>query len=168
VPPKMYQPSSIKRLIGHLAIARYLEQNLQVSRIFQRSNAFQANVDVTQMVQTQRARRLTKYIFEKYLHEVRHDRRRLVLVMDTVREPIYSGIHPSTTAAFEYNKIIETTCQELSMYCLDLTDYFWSDFQVNRRRFNSPIDGHWDEYGQEVVARAVEGYLLKNHLLVSR
>jgi len=88
--------------------------------------------------------------------------------MDTVREPIYKGVHLNTTAAFQYNEVIGETCKELSLYCLDLTDYFWADFQRNKRRFNSVIDGHWDKYGHKVVADAVERYLLKNALLSSK
>jgi len=167
VPPRMYAPSFTRRLLGHFAIARYLEQNLQISRIFQRANRFQANVDISNMVQTKKARALSKYIFQKYLNEVDGDPRRLVIVMDAVREAIYSGIHPSTTSAFEYNKVITATCQELSLYCLDLTDSFWSDYQVNKRRFNSVLDGHWDEYGQQVAARALEGFLVQKGLLVA-
>lgn len=172
VPPQPYQPSSNRRLIGHLAIARYLYQNLQIRRLFQEKeragHQFEANINVGQMMERDKAKRLTTYIFEKYLHEVGDDRRRLLLLMDAVREPIYAGIHPNTTAAFQYNRIVSETCQELALYCLDLTDAFWSDFQVNKRRFNSVIDTHWDEYGHEVVAKAVEDYLLRNDLLENR
>jgi hypothetical protein len=100
--------------------------------------------------------------------EVDGDHKKLVLVMDTARAPIYEGIHPNTTTAFQYNKMIAETCQELSLYCLDLTDYFWKDFQRNKRRFNSVIDGHWNEYGHEVVAKAIKSYLLQNGLLPTK
>jgi hypothetical protein len=88
--------------------------------------------------------------------------------MDTVRAPIYDGVHPRTTTAFTYNKIVADVCIELALYCLDMTEYFWSDYQFNKRRFNSVIDGHWDEYGHEVVAKTLEAYLLKNDLIGSR
>ena len=171
VPPKIYQPSLLRRIIGHWAIARYLYVNLGLMWKLQRQNQprqFEANIDVTKMMGTQEGRQLTKYIFAKYLDEVENDRKKLVLLMDTVREPIYEGVHPNTTAAFQYNEVIGETCQELSLYCLDLTDYFWADFQRNKRRFNSVIDGHWNKYGHKVVAEAVERYLLKNALLSSK
>jgi hypothetical protein len=55
-------------------------------------------------------------------------------------------------------------CHELSLHCLDLTDPFWQDFQKNKRRFNSVTDGHWNTYGHEVVAKAIEDFLLRNAL----
>jgi lysophospholipase L1-like esterase len=167
VPPKIYQPSLVRRAIGHLAIARYVYINLNLMwNLRADQNArFEANIDVTKMLEPDQTKEIARYVFTKYLEEVDGNRKKLVLLMDTVRAPIYEGLHPKTAKAFQYNTDLASVCSELTLYCLDLTDDFWSDFQKHKRRFNSVTDGHWNDYGHQVVANALERYLLENDLL---
>lgn len=174
VTPEAYRPSLFRRIIGHFAIARYLNVNLKVQDMVliygswrkNQHQQFEANIPAAKM-DLKEMRELVNYLFKKYLHEVDNDGERIVIVLDSPREPIYKGTHPETTTAFEYNKLTAKICRDLALYCLDLTDPFFSDFQQNRRRFNSEIDGHWNAYGHEVVAKAMEDFLLKNGLLFS-
>jgi len=84
VPPKIYQPSLLRRIIGHWAIARYLYVNLglmwklerrdQAGFRVERQNQprqFEANIDVTKMMGTQEGRQLTKYIFANTLTKLK-------------------------------------------------------------------------------------------------
>jgi len=74
VPPKIYQPSLLRRIIGHWAIARYLYVNLGLTWKLQRQNQprqFEANIDVTKMMGTQEGRQLTKYIFANTLTKLK-------------------------------------------------------------------------------------------------
>ena len=113
-------------------------------------------------------RGLVKYLFGKYLQEVDSDPKKLALVIDAPREPIYKGSLPQTSSAFQYNKLTVEVCRELSLYCLDLTEPFAEDFQQHKQRFNSVIDGHWDAYGHEVAAKAFEDFLLRNAFLPAK
>lgn len=176
VRPKIYHPSAVRRIIGHSAIARYFFVNLKIRqkmRIKFRPIAvggeyddrqFEANIDVAK-IDVRTMKEVVEYLFKKYLQEVDEDREKLVLVIDSPRQPIYEETHPKTTAAFKYNKLTTEICRDLLLYCLDLTDHFWSDFQQNRRRFNSVIDGHWNAYGHEEVGKQIEYFLIKNGLL---
>jgi hypothetical protein len=173
VPPTIYQPSLFRRIAGRSAMVRYLTMNLKVrfepkdiSRIHDlwgKTHRFAANIDAAK-IDVRETKDLVNYIFKKYLQEAEGDRRKLVLVLDAPRQPIYEGMHPHTSLAFQYNKVVAEVCRDLFLYCLDLTDPFWSNFQRNRRRFNSVIDGHWNAYGHEVAAKAIEDFLFKNLL----
>jgi len=173
--PQTYRPSSFRRIIGQSALARYLLTNLKLMSKLEnigRMNSpsrgnqprqFEANIDVSN-INVKEMKRLLRFLVEKYLREVGDDPQKIVFVMDTEREKIYEGTHPRSTSAFQYNKLTSDICRDLSLYCLDLTDHFWEDFQRNKRRFNSAIDGHWNEHGHEVAASAIEGFLMRNHL----
>jgi hypothetical protein len=175
VPPKEYHPILSRRIIGHLAIVRYLHVNLKLNgfgqlhnlRHDQQHQQFEANIDVS-TIDVRDMRGLVKYLLGKYLQEVDGDYKRLMLMIDTSREPIYEGTHPQTSSAFQYNKLTAEVCHELSLHYLDLTDPFWQDFQQHKRRFNSVLDGHWDAYGHEVAAKAIENFLLSNAFLPSK
>lgn len=175
VPPKKYQPALFRRMMGHFATVRYLVTNLKLNNIALIQNLgrenqhqrFEANIDVSTMNVTE-MRGLVEYLFKKYLQEVDGDRKKLVLVIDTPRQSIYEGASPKVSFPFQYNRLTAEVCQELSLYCLDLTDPFWTDFQQNKRPFNSVIDGHYNVYGHEIAAKAIENFLLSNALFPTR
>jgi hypothetical protein len=143
--------------------------NLTVQRIsFASKNPnkpqqFEANIDVA-TIDTSAIKDVVKYLFSKYLEEVEGDRKKLLLVVDTPRKRIYEGMHPQSSPAFQYNILTSQICRALSLYCLDLTNKFLADFQLHKKRFNSPIDGHWNAYGHQLVAKAIEDFLMRNAL----
>ena len=110
---------------------------------------------------------VVEYIFNKYLQEVDGDRKKLMFVIDTTRDPIYKGVHPKNTRGFQYNELTAEVCHDLFLNCLDLTEPFWQDFQENKRRFNSELDGHWNEYGHSIAAQQIADFLHKRGLLPS-
>lgn len=168
VPPKTHQVILSRRILGHSAIVRYLYSNLKIGRAYnvKRDNQqrqFEANIDVS-TIDVGKMGGVVKYLFGKYLEEVNGDHKKLVLVIGTSRQSIYEGTHPQTSSVFQYNRLTTEVCRELSLHCLDLTDPFWEDFQQNKRRFNSVIDGHWDAYGHEIAAKAIDKFLLTEGL----
>ena len=173
VPPTMYQPSLFRRIVGHSATIRYLTINLKVrfelkdirriGDLWGTTHRFAANIDAAK-IDVHETKNIVNYVFKKYLQEAESDRQKLVLVVDSPRQPIYEGLNPHTSLAFQYNQVVTEVCRDLLLHCLDLTDHFWSDFQRNRRRFNSIIDGHWNAHGHEVAASAIKDFLLKNLL----
>lgn len=179
VPPTIYQPSWFRRIVGNSAMVRYMTINLKVrfelkdiGRINDllaepQRHRFTANID-TAKIDRKETKDLVNYLSKKYLHEAGNDPQKLVLVVDTPRQPIYEGIHPHRSLSFQYNEAVAEVCRDLQLYCLDLTDSFWSNFQQARRRFNSVIDGHWNAYGHEVAAKAISDFLLKNALFPPR
>jgi hypothetical protein len=122
---------------------------------------FEANIDVKKG-DLGTIKGAVAYIFNKYLQEVEGNRQKLLLIMDSPRNTIYEGVHPKNTSAFRYNKFFSEVCNKLSLYCIDLTEQFWTDFRQNKRWFNSKIDGHWNTYGHSVAAKQIETFLLKN------
>jgi len=43
---------------------------------------------------------------------------------------------------------------------IDLTKSMEQDFIWNKRKFNTEIDGHWNEYGHEFVAKTLYNYFI--------
>jgi GDSL-like Lipase/Acylhydrolase family len=170
VSPKIYQPSRFRRIMGHLALVRYLQRTLPGQlgitdvfhalslRVERHANRFAANVDVTKIDLTE-TKQLVTYISTRYLREVDDDRQKLVFVLDTPRQAIYEGKQPRTDPAFQYNEVVGEVCRDLALYCLDLTESFMTDFQKHSRRFNSRIDGHWNSYGHQIAGEAIGDFL---------
>ncbi len=92
----------------------------------------------------------------------------LMLVIDSSRKPNYEGTHPKTTRAFQNNELTAEVGHGLFLNCLDWVEPFWQDFQKNKRRFNSEIDGHWNEYGHAIAAQQIVEFLYKRGLLSAR
>ena len=42
-----------------------------------------------------------------------------------------------------------------------MTPVFEAAYQQHRKKFNSDLDGHWNEYGHEVVGKAVFEYIVR-------
>jgi hypothetical protein len=175
VQPQKYQPSSIRRIVGVSAVARYLVVNLKllekiptlahtVYRGIIDDRQFEANINVSKM-NLREMKGVVEYILKKYLQEVDGDTKKLMFVIDAPRNPIYEGTHPKTTRGFQYNELTAEVCHDLFLHCLDLTEPFWQDFQKNKRRFNSEIDGHWNEYGHGIAAQQIEDFLHERGLL---
>jgi hypothetical protein len=43
---------------------------------------------------------------------------------------------------------------------IDLTDVFYNDYKRNNLRFNSELDGHWNEYGHHLASETLYSYLV--------
>ncbi len=83
---------------------------------------------------------------------------RLVLVMDGDRRPIYAGL-PGSSRATQLNDMAADLAARRNIPFLDLQPVFESDWAVNGRRFSFETDNHWNDYGHDVAARALNRFL---------
>ena len=57
--------------------------------------------------------------------------------------------------------MMDEICSKNNVEYLDLIPLMEEDYRINRRMFNYELDGHWNEYGHEFVARVLYDYLNK-------
>lgn len=78
---------------------------------------------------------------------------RLALVMDADRSAVYSGATDSFPLALA--RTAGDAARRQGVLFLDLQAAFAADWAANRARFEFLSDGHWNEHGHAVAARAV-------------
>ena len=143
------------------ALFRYLYYNLNIYRLnqnimFKRRPVYNANVDV-EVLQKYRddLQMVMRYIITTLKRETAG--KRLLLMMDAPRYDIYANNLANSNIIW-INQLFDRICRENGVEFLDLTDAFARDFEKNNRRFNWDWDAHWNDYGHQVVARAVLEY----------
>ena len=52
-----------------------------------------------------------------------------------------------------------STAREYNFEAIDLTPLFESDYKLHQQRFNFETDGHWNEYGHQLVGDTLAKYL---------
>ena len=155
-----YQPW--KRLLYKSAFFRYLYLNIKVSEIRAKYLApqkygYEGNID-PQAVQKNKELILKAmtYLVKKIKEENKD--KRVVFVMDAPREAIYNDSLDKSKVAWMYD-MMRNICLESGVEFLDLTPYMKADFGKNKIKFNSALDGHWNEYGHHLVAEIISAYL---------
>jgi len=153
-----------KRYVYKSALFRYLYLNLKISEIKRnlflgRHNTFEANIK-TDTVQSNEKLifRSTDYLVRKIREE--NDEKRIIFVLDAPRQAIYSGKLDRSNVLF-LHEMMKNICALHNVELIDLTDDMKIDYQINKQKFNSEIDGHWNEYGHGLVADVLYNYLTK-------
>jgi hypothetical protein len=78
--------------------------------------------------------------------------------MDALRKDIYNNTLNSSSVIW-LNRKVKQICTRQKVEFLDLTDEFDQNYQQHHRKFNSEIDGHWNEYGHVVASKVISKYL---------
>lgn len=158
--PSFTQYSPLKTLLRRSAVVRYLVFNLAARDIVERLGARHAAVGANISLATVAAnrddiRRATRYIFTRMREAF--GERRVLIVMDAPRDGIYTG-HIDDELKF-LHALTAGTAREVGFTVLDLTEPMRRAYAGDQVRFESPWDGHWNEYGHAFVAGLVEGAL---------
>ena len=159
------QYKSWKRLLYKSALFRYLYFNLKVSNLKQqfiaggRDKDFEANIDPIKLKEKQDLIYKATGHLVKTIIEENFDKR-VIFIFDASRAAIYSNTLADSKVLWMHTMMKEI-CQKYNGEYIDLTESMKEDFIKNGRKFNSELDGHWDEYGHEFVAKVLNEYLLK-------
>jgi hypothetical protein len=151
-----------KRAIYKSALFRYLEFNLGFKRIRrnlpgEEAGSFEGNVATDRIRRNRdRVERVTYYIVRTICAENRG--RKVVFVCDAHKGAIYEG-DLAGSGLLWMNDMMKKICEAHGAGFLDLTPLMEDDYRVRGKKFNSEIDGHWNEYGHRFVANAVLDYL---------
>lgn len=160
--PELMQYHLWKKLFNKSAIFRYCFFNLKIAEAWRNFKAkgaqrYEGNISVSGMEEAHPLLyKATDFVIRKLKEE--NTDCTLLLVMDGKREAIYKGTQPSSHIAWMYDTMHALT-EKHGVAFLDLSEAMEKDYRSNHRAFNSPLDGHWDEYGHAFVATQVEAFL---------
>lgn len=150
---------SWKKLLYKSALFRYLHRNLLVFQIFKKveRDEVESNVEIVED-QGKRAeiKRGTDFLFRKIKEE--NEGRRLIFIIDAPRPSIYEGNLESSQVRW-MNEMVGELAAKHGCELIDLTETMRLDYEKNKKKFNPEIDGHWNEYGHQLVAGKVYEYL---------
>jgi SGNH hydrolase-like domain, acetyltransferase AlgX len=124
---------------------------------------YQANIDVSKLNEEEKSiEAVTSYIFRQLKDIANEKNIKLLLLIDGDRHNIY--MHRDSrelykTGALRLNRIAGTAAHQTGIAFIDLHPVFESDYAIHKKMFNFVEDGHWNEYGHRVVARAIARFL---------
>jgi hypothetical protein len=160
-----YNVSYIKRGMRYSSTIRYLNGNLKlqdtVAMLFGKINdqIINANIDVVKVKERkQEIEMVVDYTIKKLKEE--NCQKKIIIMIDALRQDIYRGTLQSSNISW-INKLIHSKCEQYNIYFLDLTNDFSDLYHKYQRKFESDIDGHWNNYGHESAAKSLMAYLQK-------
>ena len=164
---------SINFILSKSAFTRYLIYNLKIGELLKRNFIFltnktnnkpvyEANIIESSESQTplryQYGRYATKYFLEnlKELRKTFLEREMTIFVVDSNRENIYQNRDSKKDSFYEKmrSNFIKNAKTE-GFNVIDMEELFKKDYEINKRRFNSIYDGHWNEYGHFFISEKI-------------
>lgn len=157
---QQYKP--LKRLVYKSALFRYLYLNLKVNKIrakFMKSNidAFEANINVSAIKKHKELIfKATNYLVKTIREE--NSKKRIIFVFDAPRNAIYNNSLNECNVLWMH-EMMKTICANNNVEYIDLTSFMKENYRTSKIKFNSELDGHWNEYGHKFVADILYEYL---------
>jgi hypothetical protein len=152
------------QFLTYSAIFRYLYSNIHLSSIYfnltQKTKKYNANIITDSLLKKKEIfLKTTNYLVKKIKDE--NPDKRIIFLMDAPRNDIYEN-RLETSNLLWLHEIVFNVCAKNELELIDLTNPFHIDYLKHHKRFNSEIDGHWNEYGHEKVAEILYHYLMKD------
>ena len=156
-------PYTIKRYLLKSAIVRYLEYNLivrvRIKELLGKNNyAYNANINPdTVAARKPKIAIATNYLIRKFKEE--NPSCELVFLMNAPINDIHNNTVSSSNVVW-MNKFAKEIIEKNNLTFVDLTPAFEDNYRKYHGRFDfGDLDGHWNEMGHDIVARAVINYL---------
>lgn len=150
----------------YLAIRQKIPYNRLKDLLLGNNQKYQANILTTSLISRRKNELVTNYIFKEMKEYCDNKGIKLLVIMNGVMEVVYNMIDKGNsykTGALSLNEIAKKAAQQNSVDFIDLEPILEVDFKQNHKRFTFINDGHWNEYGHEVVANVIFQYI-KNQL----
>lgn len=171
-PPQKVSNLGFKQMLRRSALVRFLTINLDVintsplfSKLFYaetRRNEATGDAHQTLFTQNEFRDKLLDYILTQYLDTSHKYGFRLLLVVDANRQAIYANQDPTSLADYRLTMSTKAIAQKLGIPMVDLLNPFVKAWNTSKTRFDWEIDEHWNSYGHETIARAVQDWLIMN------
>jgi lysophospholipase L1-like esterase len=169
VAPVAWRPGAAD-WVRRTAIARYMYYRWQVHVGALRdlflgparaaTGRYEANIDVDAVLrQMPDVKTATDYLFARMQAVAQSHGARLLLAIDGVRGALYTN---EESQALALNKMCSDLAQRRGIPFLDLHPVFRDEWNASHRRFEFEHDGHWNEYGHAVAARAVARFITEH------
>jgi hypothetical protein len=163
IPPVPWVATPIEWL-RHTATARFFYyrwlvrpeslKNLLISAARAEAGRFSANIDARKISAARGdMAAATDYTFGRIANAAKAMGARLLIAMDGDRSAIYAGEADSVPLVL--NRIATEAAQRHGIRFVDLHPVFAADWKANRLSFGFASDGHWNEYGHAVAAKAM-------------
>jgi hypothetical protein len=78
----------------------------------------------------------------------------ILFAMDFPRDDLYNGVL-AKSPLLSWNRLVRDVSRTYHCNFLDLSVSFSKHYSINKARFDSPIDYHWNELGHKVTAEAL-------------
>ena len=156
IPPQINysftQFSLPKRVLRKSALVRYLFFNLNIQTLWRKRGRFP--------VESHQIEQAVAYILDRM--RIEFEGRHVLFVMNAP-DTIYSD---DVDEDVEFlHELMQSACAEAGLQLLDLTEPMKAAYAIDGLKFESPWDGHWNEYGHQFVANAVHNTLNERHML---
>lgn len=115
----------------------------------------QSAIDVRNITELENIRTITNYTFKELKKLSEAHNFKLLIVMDPVREAIYSGNPATDYEANKLNEIAKEQAGKHNIAFLDLNSAMTKHFKVNKQRFEFPWDWHWNKLGNKIAGKTI-------------
>jgi lysophospholipase L1-like esterase len=143
----------LKGLLYQSALFRYIYLNLQINKnrsAQATAKNVEGNIPVNELVvQKETILKAADYIAGTIKKE--NASKRIIFVMDAPRESIYNNTLGKSNITW-INQMMKTLCEKHGIEFVDLTNPLEEDFKMKKQKFNFDIDGHWNEYGHQLIS----------------
>lgn len=158
------QPSFLKKWARHSKLACYIMRNtalnIKLAEMGTAKSQFAQNIDIAAaQAMKQKIHQATDLLLNKIKQE--NGSTDIIFVMDGLRDEMYANQLKNTQIGW-LNLMMKQTVASKGMKFIDLTNVFLTDYQQHKRRFETRIDNHWNEYGHQKVTEAVFEFITKN------
>jgi hypothetical protein len=170
VPPQeIYMKSRKRELASKSALVRYLLYNAQVTlpgeRVVGQSDAAppgaEGLVASSAAAADPQLRAAADFMVARLSSD--HPDAKIVFVGDTSDRSVYDGT-PEPEPVDSPLLVRNAVRNHPNCSFLDLGPWFARDWTLHHERFQAPDGGHWNSHANQVVASAMEQYLLDAHL----
>lgn len=162
IPAHVYEPSTIRRILGRSAFARYLLINLKLDtnigdvlrRLVRKEPVgFNANIDPNRVAANRDLiERATSFLVQRIRDE--NIGKKIIFLMDAPREDIYAGTLDRSNVIWMH-QILKNACERANTTFIDLTGAFAEKFAKDHVKLNSDYDSHWNEVGHKTAAEVL-------------
>jgi len=107
-------------------------------------DAFEANIKVNEIKKHEELIfKVTNYLVKTIREE--NSEKRVIFVFDAPKNAIYNNSLNESNVLWMY-EMMETICAYNNVEYIDLTSFMKDNYRTNKIKFNSDLDGHWNEY----------------------
>jgi hypothetical protein len=173
--PLLQRPDLYNRLkaflVIHSGLFRYVVFNCHLDerirrwkKIFHHKKVtYNANINVGQVIRESGDIKIaTNYLVKTIKQENKNSK--IIFMIDAPRMDIYLHQLKKSNVIW-MNHLLQKICKKNNVGFLDLTKPFYDDYVRHHKRFNSPYDYHWNQYGHKMAARALLAYLNSSGLI---
>ena len=159
--PLPYPEIGWKQWFKVSALMRYVYYNARIGLVLRAQKEKNSNAEAyTQELvfdHWEEVERMAEYCVATIKKE--NPGKRILFVMDGDRPNMY--LHPPAECPnLRLNALMQELTEKYKCEFLDLSPMMVKDYEKNGRPFNSELDLHWDEYGHELVGKAIFDHLV--------